>query len=215
MADRTPLLSVEGLTTVFAAPSGSVPAVDDVSFEIHSGKLAWSGSPARQIGDGAVDHAPRSRLTHQRVGRFSDATCRLSERDMHGSRRDIGPIPGADDGAEPRVHDGDQIARRCVYAEPRGRTSGPDARAARRRADSRRGVPVRDYPHQLSGGMRQRASIALACLIRRSSQTSRRPPRHDSAEILIRCARRRRRSACRSVDHPRLGVVAGTATASR
>ena len=38
MTDRAPLLDVEHLTTVFDPPSGPVPAVDDVSFEIRAGE---------------------------------------------------------------------------------------------------------------------------------------------------------------------------------
>src|SRR5206468_11371698 len=38
MADREPLLTVEHLTTIFDLPSGPVPAVDDVSFELRQGE---------------------------------------------------------------------------------------------------------------------------------------------------------------------------------
>jgi ABC-type oligopeptide transport system ATPase subunit len=38
MAERDVLLSVEGLTTVFDLPSGPVPAVDDISFELRQGE---------------------------------------------------------------------------------------------------------------------------------------------------------------------------------
>ena len=161
------VLSVDRLTVVFGATS----AIRDVSFELHRGEtlclVGESGSgksvtalsilrlvdPPGRIAAGRVLFGGRDLLT-------------LDERAMRGIRgAEIGfvfqePITALN----PVFTIGSQIAETlAVHRIARGR-------AARARAiellDSV-SIPdphrrVRDYPHQLSGGLRQRALIALA-----------------------------------------------------
>src|ERR1700759_3612718 len=79
MAD--PLLRIEHLTTVFDLPTGAVPAVDDVSFEVRTGEtlglVGESGSgksvtamsilrlvdPPRRIAGGSIRFRGRNLLT--------------------------------------------------------------------------------------------------------------------------------------------------------
>ena len=170
-----PLLTVDHLTTVFDLPSGPVPAVDDVSFDIQHGEtlgvVGESGSgksvtafsimrlvqPPGRIARGAVYFKGRDLLT-------------LSEREMQSVRgAEISLIFQEPMTAlNPVFTIGDQLRetllvhRRASRREARGRAIEllesvriPDA--ARR---------VNDYPHQLSGGQRQRVLIAMALACR-------------------------------------------------
>jgi peptide/nickel transport system ATP-binding protein len=171
---RTALLSVERLTTVFDQPGGEVCAVDDVTFDVGAGEtlclVGESGSgksvtalsilrlvdPPGRIASGRIVFRGRDLLT-------------LDEGEMRSIRGgEIGfvfqePMTAL----TPVFTIGDQIEETlAVHDIARGR-------AARGRAiellDSV-SIPdparrAREYPHQLSGGLRQRAllAVALAC----------------------------------------------------
>jgi peptide/nickel transport system ATP-binding protein len=171
------LLTVENLATHFAARSGLVKAVDGVSFHLDPGEIVGlvgeSGSGKTVTGFsllGLVD-AP---------GRIVGGSIKLEGRELVG-------LPQA----ELRKLRGRRIA--MVFQDPSA-TLNPvltietqmrltleahervGATAARdRSADllARVGIPdarrrLETYPHQLSGGMRQRVAIAIALLNRPS-----------------------------------------------
>jgi len=171
MTDRAPLLSVEGLTTVFDAPSGSVPAVDDVSFEIHHGEtlgLVGESGSGKSVTALSIMRLvqPPGRVSAGRIRFKGRDLLELSERDMHRVRgTDIALIFQEPMTAlNPVFTIGDQLRetllvhRRATRSDVQAQTVAlleavriPDA-ASR----------IRDYPHQLSGGMRQRVLIAMA-----------------------------------------------------
>jgi oligopeptide/dipeptide ABC transporter ATP-binding protein len=170
MAD-TPLLTVEHLTTVFDLPTGPVPAVDDISFEIRAGEtlglVGESGSgksvtalsllrlvqPPGRIARGAIVFKGRDLLT-------------LSERAMQAVRgAEISLIFQEPMTAlNPVFTIGDQIAETLlVHHRATRRDAKPRAielMQAVRIPDA--AARVGDYPHQLSGGLRQRVLIAMA-----------------------------------------------------
>ena len=169
--NRGPMLSVEGLTTVFTLPSGTVPAVTDVSFEVGAGETlclvgeSGSGKSVTALSILKLVRHP-GRITSGRIVFKGRDLLTLDDHEMHAIRgAEIGlvfqePVTAL----SPVFTIGSQIAETlAVHGVARGR-------AARRRAvelldavsipePARR---VRDYPHELSGGLRQRALIALA-----------------------------------------------------
>jgi oligopeptide/dipeptide ABC transporter ATP-binding protein len=166
-----PLLSVEHLTTVFDLPSGTAPAVIDVSFTVAAGEtLCLVG----ESGSGKSVTAFSIMRLVQRPGRVASGTIQFKGRDVLTlTEREMQKVRGAEIGLvfqepmtalNPVFTIGNQIEETLmVHGIARGR-------AARDRAvelleavsipDPQR--RVRDYPHQLSGGLRQRALIALA-----------------------------------------------------
>ena len=111
---------------------------------------------------GIVGNSPRHRQQGQ-VVEIADPAGKEDAR--HPRPRDRDDLPGADDEPQPALHVGDQIIEMIRAARARlGRRGAPkrarrmlelvEIPAAERRLD--------DYPHQMSGGMRQRVMIALA-----------------------------------------------------
>jgi peptide/nickel transport system ATP-binding protein len=165
------LLEVSNLDVRFATPRGELTAVHDFSFTVEAGEtLAIVG----ESGCGkSVTSMSVLRLVPEPPGRVRGAVrfdgrelLALSERDMRALRgKDIGMIfQEPMTSLNPVLTVGRQIGETLRVHE------GLSARAARARAVDMLtlvGIPepgrrVGEYPHQLSGGMRQRVMIAIA-----------------------------------------------------
>jgi oligopeptide/dipeptide ABC transporter ATP-binding protein len=167
-----PLLEVRDLKTHFRTEDGLVRAVDGVSFEIAAGEtLAVVG----ESGSGkSVTSLSILRLVASPPGFHAGGEIRFRGRDLVTLRdaemravrgREISMIFQEPQSSLNPVHTcGDQIAEVVETHEKTGR------RVARARAlEMLRlvGIPAPEqradeYPHQLSGGMRQRVMIAMA-----------------------------------------------------
>jgi len=172
-----PVLDIKGLRTVFRTRGGELTAVRDVDLTIGAGEtLALVG----ESGSGkSVTSLSVMRLLTRNVGVIAAGSIRL--RDKQGvvsdlatlDDRHMGAIRGDDIGMvfqepmsslNPVLTIGDQID------EPIRIHRKADRRTAMRKAVALLesvGIPdaerrVRQYPHELSGGMRQRATIAMA-----------------------------------------------------
>ncbi len=168
----TPLLRVEDLRTSFQSPDGPVPAVDGVSFELHSGEtlgiVGESGcgktvaclSILRLIDDpGRIEPGSSIRLRDNELTRASEEEMRA----VRGNEISMifqEPMTSLN----PVWTVGNQIAE--AVRIHRGASAG-EARARAIEMLDLVGMPdpnrrVADYPHELSGGMRQRVMIAMA-----------------------------------------------------
>jgi peptide/nickel transport system ATP-binding protein len=169
------LLDVQDLTVTFAGTRSTVTAVDHVSFQVAAGEtlglVGESGSGKSVTAFGILRLLqPPGRVTGGRVLFEGRDLLSLSERQMRevrGARISLifqEPMTALN----PVMRVGDQIAEALTVHGMAGRQDAliqavglleavkiPDA--ARR---------ARDYPHQLSGGMRQRVMIAIALACR-------------------------------------------------
>jgi oligopeptide/dipeptide ABC transporter ATP-binding protein len=164
-----PLLVVRDLAVRFSMPVGSVKAVDGVSFRLDDGEALGI---AGESGCGKTTTAlslvgllpPNGRITAGSVELFGIDLVPKTERQLARYRwREISIVfQGAMNALNPVRRVRDQIA------EPIEIRLGQPRDAARKRAGELLdlvGIPTQRgtaYPHELSGGMRQRAMIAMA-----------------------------------------------------
>jgi peptide/nickel transport system ATP-binding protein len=167
----TSLLDVQHLTVVFEGAQSQVTAVSDVSFQIAAGEtLGLVG----ESGSGKSVTAFSILRLLQPPGRITGGQIMFEGRDLLAlPEREMRQVRGARislifqepmTALNPVMRVGDQIAEALTVhgqATPRqGRERAVALLEAVHIADASR--RVRDYPHQLSGGMRQRVMIAIA-----------------------------------------------------
>ncbi|MER6954302.1 ABC transporter ATP-binding protein [Streptomyces sp. NPDC000618] len=165
-----PLLRVEGLGTEFKLRSGGVKAVDDVSFDIYSGDVLGivgeSGSGKSVTARSIMRMLrPPGEVVAGSVRFDGEDLLALPEREMRRRRGSKVAMVFQDPQAalNPVMKVGDQIVEAMTV-------HGVDKRTARTRAVElleQVGIPdvptkIDQYPHQFSGGMRQRVVIAIA-----------------------------------------------------
>ena len=170
MSDLTPLLAVRNLRTVF----GPVVAVDDVSFEVRKGEtLGLVG----ESGSGKSVTAFSIIRLVQEPGRITGGSIKFQGRDLLAlPESEMRQVRGAGIGfvfqepmaaLNPVMRVGAHIAEALrvhgLASKSAARARAIELLRAVRITDPERRVD--DYPHQLSGGMRQRVmvAIALAC----------------------------------------------------
>ncbi len=168
----TPLLEVEGLKTYFFTRDGVVRAVDGVSFSVKSGEtLAIVG----ESGCGkSVTSLSILRLIASPPGRTVAGSIRFEGRDLLAlSEPEMRQVRGNEismifqepmTSLNPVLTIGRQIAEALTLHRGLGRAAAR-ARAVEMLALVNIPEPARrvgEYPHQLSGGMRQRVMIAMA-----------------------------------------------------
>jgi oligopeptide/dipeptide ABC transporter ATP-binding protein len=170
-----PLLEVKDLRTSFFTPQGEVRAVDGVSFSAFPGKLMGlvgeSGSGKTVSVLSIMRLLPESaRIAGGSIIFEGSNLLKLSEAEMRGVRgAKIAMIfQEPMTSLNPVFTIGSQIAEAIKLHQHTGRQETRDRTIEALRmvgiADAER--RIKDYPHQLSGGMRQRVMIAMALACR-------------------------------------------------
>ncbi|MFJ8990876.1 dipeptide ABC transporter ATP-binding protein [Streptomyces sp. NPDC102279] len=171
-AEGTPLLQVRGLSVSYRTRGGTVRAVSGVDLDV------WPGQVTAVVGESGsgkstTAHAITRLLAANgsidagtvRFGRHENLAA-LSERELRGVRgTSIGLVPQDPTvSLNPVKRIGEQVAEVLrIHGLASRRSAASEAVGVLERA----GMPdaatrARQYPHELSGGMRQRALIAIA-----------------------------------------------------
>ncbi|MEC9341752.1 MAG: ABC transporter ATP-binding protein [Pseudomonadota bacterium] len=167
----TALLEVSGLTTRVRTPEGDQTAVSGVGFTLHAGEtlvlVGESGSGKSMTALSLMRLLPpAARLTAGQVQLGQQDLTRLSETAMRAVRgrrmamifqepmTSLNPVMRIGDQVVEAIRRHRRIGRRAAWDRARQLLEETGIADARQR--------MRDYPHQFSGGMKQRAMIAMA-----------------------------------------------------
>jgi peptide/nickel transport system ATP-binding protein len=168
----TPLLSVDGLRVAFATEDGIVQAVDGVSFSIDAGEVVaivgesgsgksvtamtlmglTRGPNAKFEGEATFDGTELVKATPQQLQRIRGAGIAMVFQDPMSSLDPVHRV-GRQIVEQIRAHD-----RKISKAQAMDQAVELMERVGIPRAADR----LRSYPHEFSGGMRQRVMIAMA-----------------------------------------------------
>ena len=169
MAD--PVLSIRGLTVSFPGPAGRMRVIEDVSLAIGRGEIVGL---VGESGSGKSVTALAAMRLLAATAKVDAGTVQLGERDLAQlSRDELLKVRGAEmamifqepmTSLNPLFRAGFQIGESLQAHLGLSRIEARERAITLMRAV---GIPaaeqrVDDYPHQLSGGMRQRVMIAMA-----------------------------------------------------
>lgn len=167
-----PLLAVDDLVTTFSTEEGLVTPVDGVSFTVEQGETvgvvgeSGCGKSVTSLSILRLVPSPPGRIAQGRILFEGQDLLTLSEREMRAIRgRDIAMIfQEPMTSLNPVFTCGDQILEALRRHQ---KVSATEARDQALELLHLVGIPLPEqrlgaYPHQLSGGMRQRIMIAMA-----------------------------------------------------
>jgi len=166
------ILQVENLATHFHTEEGIVKAVQDVSFDVNAGEVlgivgeSGCGKSITAMSILRLIQQPQGKIVHGSITFKGQNLLSISENDMRKIRGNKISLISQDPmtSLNPVLTIGEQIMEAIILHQ------GLDRKAAHERAIEMLrvvGIPspeerVDQYPHEFSGGMRQRAIIAMA-----------------------------------------------------
>ncbi len=170
MAER--LLEVEDLRTYFYTEDGVVPAVDGISFTLDKGKTlgivgeSGCGKSVTSLSVMRLIASPPGKIVSGKISFEGKDLLKISEKEMRKVRgNEISMIfQEPMTSLNPVFTIGDQICEAILLHQ---KVTKKQARQQAIELLKKVGIPsaekrVDDYPHQMSGGMRQRVMIAMA-----------------------------------------------------
>ena len=170
MAER--LLEVEDLRTYFYTEDGVVPAVDGISFTLDKGKTlgivgeSGCGKSVTSLSVMRLIASPPGKIVSGKINFGGKDLLKISEKEMRKVRgNEISMIfQEPMTSLNPVFTIGDQICEAILLHQ---KVTKKQARQQAIELLQKVGIPsaekrVDDFPHQMSGGMRQRVMIAMA-----------------------------------------------------
>lgn len=173
MSERKKVLEVKDLQTTFFTDSGAIPAVDHVDFFVREGEVlgivgeSGCGKSVTSLSVMGLVPKPPGKITGGEILFQGNDLLKKSEREMRYIRgNDIAMIfQEPMTSLNPLFTIGNQMSEAILIHEKKWSKKRARARAVEMlklvglpRADEL----IDEYPHQLSGGMRQRVMIAMA-----------------------------------------------------
>jgi len=170
---RKKLLEIKGLKTTFFTDNGQIPAVDDIDFSVHEGEIlgivgeSGSGKSVTSLSIMGLIPSPPGKITGGAILLDGKNIAKCTDKQMQKIRgKDIAMIfQEPMTSLNPLFTIGDQLKEAILIHNPKWTKKEAFARAVE--IMKLVGLPraeelLKDYPHQLSGGMRQRVMIAMA-----------------------------------------------------
>lgn len=173
MSERKKVLDVKDLQTTFFTDSGAIPAVDHVDFHVREGEVlgivgeSGCGKSVTSLSVMGLVPKPPGKITGGEILFQGNDMLKKSEKEMRYIRgNDIAMIfQEPMTSLNPLFTIGNQMSEAILIHEKKWSKKRARARAVEMlklvglpRADEL----IDEYPHQLSGGMRQRVMIAMA-----------------------------------------------------
>lgn len=170
---RKVLLEVKGLETTFFTDDGAVQAVDNISFTIHEGEVlgivgeSGCGKSVTSLSIMGLVPSPPGKITSGEILLDKKDLTKLTDKEMRAVRgNDVAMIfQEPMTSLNPLFTIGNQLTEAIRIHNKSWSKKQASARAIE--IMKLVGLPraeelINDYPHQLSGGMRQRVMIAMA-----------------------------------------------------
>ncbi|RUL51577.1 ABC transporter ATP-binding protein [Lysinibacillus antri] len=173
--DQKTLLEVTDLETTFFTEDGNIPAVDRINFNIKEGEIlgivgeSGCGKSVTSLSIMGLVPSPPGKITSGEIILDGTDLTKLSEKQMRKIRgRDVAMIfQEPMTSLNPLYTIGNQLIEAILIHNKGWKKKQAEARAVemmRLVGLPRAEALMKDYPHQLSGGMRQRVMIAMALL---------------------------------------------------